>query len=91
MLGHIGISRQTARPTISPSAERAPLRDVGLPDRLEIERQARHLEAQEMARLLRLLRRTFSTVLRRASAPLARRARREADRPSHNLHLREAP
>ena len=87
----IGITRQIARPTISAFAERAPHRDVGLPDRLAIERQARRLRTQAMARLFHRLRRTASAVLRRASAPLARMARREADRPSPNPHLREAP
>jgi hypothetical protein len=87
----IGTTRQTARPTISPSAERAARRDARLPDRLAIERQARHLRAQAMARLCHLLRRTGLAVLRRAAAHLPRMARREADRPSHNLHLPEAP
>jgi hypothetical protein len=91
MPGLIGITRQTARPTISAFAERAPLRGAGLPDRREIERRARLLRAQAMARLFHLLRRTVSAVLRRAAAPLVRMACREADCPSHNLHLREAP
>jgi hypothetical protein len=87
----IGITRQVARPTVSAFTERAPRRDADLPDRREIEWQAQQLRAQAMARLFQLLHRTVSAALRRAAAPLAQVARREADSLSHNPHLREAP
>jgi hypothetical protein len=88
MPGPIGITRQTARPAISPPAHSCQA-DRQLPDRIEIEQQARHLRAQAMARLFHLLCRALAIALRRTSA--GRIVRREAHSPSRNLQLQEAP
>jgi hypothetical protein len=88
MPGPIGITRQTAPPAISPPA-RLREADRQLPDRIEIERQARHLRAQAMARLFHRLCRALATALRRTAA--GRTVRREAHSPSRNPQLREAP
>lgn len=90
MLGHIGISRQTAHTTISPPTDSREA-DLQLPDRNEIERQAGRLRAQEMARLSRLLCRALAAALRRTAAATGRIARREAGRPGRHFQLREAP